>query len=75
MRRIRAIALSVWDFIVGDDWLTAAGVVLALGLTAAAAAFGAAAWYVMALAVPIVLWRSLRRAGGARPARSPTAEK
>ena len=35
MNRIRAGAIGIWDFIVGDDWVTAAGAVGALGLTAA----------------------------------------
>ncbi len=74
MRALRAAVLAVWSFVVGDDWLTAAGAVLALGLTAAVAALGATAWYVMVLAVPIVLWRSLRRAAPARPPRPPTGE-
>ena len=34
MRRVRAFLLGVWEFVVGDDWRTALGVVLALGLTA-----------------------------------------
>ena len=40
MRRVRAVADGVWEFVVGDDWITAAGVVLALGLTALAAEAG-----------------------------------
>ncbi len=74
MSTLRSTVLAVWSFVVGDDWLSAAGVVLAHGLTAAVAALGATAWYVMVLAVPIVLWRSLRRAAPARPPRPPTAE-
>ena len=57
----RALAW-LWDFIVGDDWLTAAGVVLGLGVTAAVAAAGIAAWWVMPLAVVALLGLSLRRA-------------
>jgi hypothetical protein len=54
--------VAVWDFVVGDDWRSAVGVVLALALTAIVAALGVAAWWVMALAVPLVLVLSLRRA-------------
>jgi hypothetical protein len=54
-------ALAVWDFIVGDDWRTAAGVVVALGTTAIVAAAGVAAWWVTPVALPVLLWRSLRR--------------
>ena len=55
-------ALAVWDFVVGDDWLTAIGVVAALGLTAVIAAAGGAAWWVMPAAVIALLALSLRRA-------------
>jgi hypothetical protein len=55
-------ARGVWSFIVGDDWLTAIGVVAALGLTALVAGAGAAAWWVMPAAVVGLLALSLRRA-------------
>jgi hypothetical protein len=55
-------ALAVWDFVVGDDWVTAIGVVVALGLTALIAAAGGAAWWVMPAAVIALLALSLRRA-------------
>jgi hypothetical protein len=55
---------GVWEFVVGDDWRTAAGVVLALALTAILAGAGVAAWWVMPLAVLALLVLSLRRAGG-----------
>jgi hypothetical protein len=55
--------LAIWDFVVGDDWRTAIGVVVALGVTALIAdSSGAAAWWVMPLAVPALLALSLRRA-------------
>ena len=50
-----------WDFIVGDDWRVAAGIALALGLTAALATTWATAWLVLPLAVAAVLWLSLLR--------------
>jgi hypothetical protein len=53
-----------WDFVVGDDWRVAAGIALALGLTALLAATSAPAWLVLPLAVAAVLWMSLRRAAG-----------
>ncbi|MGA2165639.1 MAG: hypothetical protein ABSH36_14400 [Solirubrobacteraceae bacterium] len=62
MKRARAFALAVWEFVVGDDWRTAIGVVLALGLTAIAAAAGLSAWWVMPLAVLGLLALSIRRA-------------
>jgi hypothetical protein len=53
---------AVWDFIVGDDWITAAGVVIALGATALIAGASATAWWVMPVAVLGLLGLSLRRA-------------
>jgi hypothetical protein len=55
--------LRFWyDFIVGDDWRVAAGVVVALALTAALAHDGVAAWWLMPAAVVAILLGSLRRA-------------
>jgi hypothetical protein len=51
-----------WDFVIGDDWRAAALVVLGIGATAAVAASGIAAWWVMPLTVVVVLYVSLRRA-------------
>jgi hypothetical protein len=51
-----------WDFVVGDDWLVAVFVVVAIGATAALATTSVAAWWLLPLAVPLVLWLSLRRA-------------
>jgi hypothetical protein len=51
-----------WDFVIGDDWLVAALVAVAIGATAVLAAAGVAAWWLLPLAVPVVLWLSLRRA-------------
>jgi hypothetical protein len=50
-----------WNFVVGDDWHVAAIVVVAIGVTAAVAASGIAAWWVMPLAVVLALAVSLRR--------------
>jgi len=55
-------ARAVWEFVVGDDPWTAVGVAVALGATALIAGTGAAAWWVMPLAVMILLALSLRRA-------------
>ena len=62
MSALRAAALWVWDFVVGDDWMTALGVIVALGVTALIAAAGASAWWVMPVAVVGLLVLSLRRA-------------
>jgi len=50
-----------WDFIVGDDPLAALGVAVAIGATAALAAADVAAWWLLPLAVLVVLYASLRR--------------
>jgi hypothetical protein len=52
----------VWEFVVGDDPLTALGVVVALGATALIAGAGAPAWWVMPVAAVGLLALSLRRA-------------
>jgi hypothetical protein len=59
---LRSAAIAVWEFVVGDDWITAVGVVCALGMTALVAAADAAAWWVMPVAVVMLLAVSLRRA-------------
>ena len=62
MRWIRRTLKGVWDFLVGDDWVTAAGVVAALGATALIADATTTAWWVMPVAVVSLLALSLRRA-------------
>jgi hypothetical protein len=61
---LKRAALATWDFVVGDDWISAAGVVVALGVTALLATAGIAAWWVMPAAVIVILGLSLRRASG-----------
>jgi hypothetical protein len=51
-----------WDFIVGDDWRAAAGVAAALGLTSVLTHDGVDAWWLVPVAIAIVLAESLRRA-------------
>ncbi len=62
MSRLVRAARAVWDFVVGDDPITALGVVLALGATALIAGAGAPAWWVMPVAAVALLALSLRRA-------------
>lgn len=73
-RTARGFAAFWWDFIVGDDWRLAAGVVLALGATAAVASTSVPAWWLVPLAVAgmlyLSLWRATRSdrsAGSGRP--------
>ncbi|HEY5661602.1 MAG TPA: hypothetical protein VIR59_12510 [Gaiellaceae bacterium] len=58
---MKRFGLFWWDFIVGDDWRVAAGIALALGLTALLATTWTTAWIVLPLAVAAVLWLSLLR--------------
>ena len=67
MTRVAAFGRFVWDFVVGDDWRIAAGVVVALGVTALVAGTSVAAWWVLPVAVGAVLAGSLWHA--ARPQR------
>jgi hypothetical protein len=59
---IRAAAHGAWEFVVGDDWRSAVGVVVALGLTAAVAGLGLPAWWVAPVATLAILYWSVRRA-------------
>jgi hypothetical protein len=62
MSRVAAFARFWWDFVVGDDWRVAAALIVAIGITAGLAHGSIAAWWVMPVAVPLVLYSSLRRA-------------
>lgn len=62
MRRVERCLASVWEFVAGDDWRTALGVVAALALTALLAAAGIPAWWVMPVAVVGLLVLSILRA-------------
>ena len=68
MRAVRAFARFWYDFIVGDDWTVAAGVVVALVVTALLAHGHVPAWWPLPLAVTGLLALSLVR--GARATRN-----
>ena len=55
MRRARAFADFVWEFVGGDDWRIAVGVVLALAVTAVIADTSVAAWWILPVAVAMLL--------------------
>ncbi len=62
MTWIRSFGRFWYDFVVGDDWLTAVGVVFALGATAALVHGGVNAWWLPPVAVVVLLGLSVRRA-------------
>ena len=62
MTAISRMALAIWDFVVGDDWRVALGVAVAIGATALVADTSVAAWWVLPVAVVVLLTDSLRRA-------------
>jgi hypothetical protein len=66
MRRIEAFLRFLWDFVVGDDWRIAAGVAVALGITAVVAGTSVAAWWIMPVAVLVLLGGSVWRAARSR---------
>jgi hypothetical protein len=70
--RVMAFARFWYAFIFGDDWLIAAGVAAAIGVTALLADRGVAAWWVMPLAAITLLAGSVRR--GSRRARKNESE-
>lgn len=53
-----------YDFVVGDDWTVAVGVVVALGLAALLSRAGIAAWWLLPVATVLLLagsvWRVAR---------------
>ena len=63
--RIRAFAAFWYDFVIGDDWLVAAGVVISLALTYALSQASVPAWWLVPLSLvlllPVSLWRATRR--------------
>ena len=62
MKQLKAFGAFWWDFIVGDDWVLAAGVVVALVATWFLTHRDVSAWWLMPLAVVVLLAVSLRRA-------------
>ena len=66
MRHLRAFGRFWWGFIVGDDWRVAFGVVIGVGLTWALTHHGVDAWWLLPLAIALLLagslWRATRQA-------------
>jgi len=66
MRRVEALLRFIWDFVIGDDWRIAAGVVLALGATSLASNGSTAVWWILPLAVAMLLALSVWAASRSR---------
>jgi hypothetical protein len=65
--KLRAFGAFWYDFIVGDDWLVALGVLLALAITyAASRVTDAPVWWIIVVAVTILLPLSVFRATSRR---------
>jgi hypothetical protein len=62
MGAIKRFGLFWYDFVIGDDWTMAVGVVAAIGLTWLLAKSFRLAWIVMPVAVVALLALSLGRA-------------
>jgi uncharacterized membrane protein len=61
-QRLRAFGAFWYDFVIGDDWRVAVVVVLALAATYGVSRSTVAAWWIMPLAVVLILPTSLWRA-------------
>ena len=61
MKYLRNFVRFWYDFIIGDDWVIAAGVVIALIATALLVQLGVNAWWAIPLAVVVMLATSLLR--------------
>jgi hypothetical protein len=67
MSRLESLLRFLWDFVVGDDWRIAAGVVIALGVTALISGTSLAVWWILPLAVAGLLSFSVWAASQRRP--------
>ncbi len=67
MRYITGFLAFWYDFVVGDDWTVAVGVIIALAITALLVHSGVTAWWLLPLAVVALLatsvWRVARQDG------------
>jgi hypothetical protein len=61
VRFITAFFAFWYDFIIGDDWTVAAGVVIALIVTGLLVLGGLTAWWLMPIVVLVLLAASVQR--------------
>jgi hypothetical protein len=62
MSKLRAFGAFWYDFVIGDDWLVAAGVVLGLAGTYGLHRAGVTAWWLLPVVLVVLLPVSLARA-------------
>jgi uncharacterized membrane protein len=64
LAKLRSFGLFWFDFVVGDDWQVAVGVVVALAITYGVSRTSVPAWWILPTAVllllPVSLWRVAR---------------
>lgn len=61
MRALKSFALFWYDFIIGDDWTVAAGVVIAVAVTGVLTRAHVNAWWLLPFAAALLLGLSLLR--------------
>ncbi|HET9894259.1 MAG TPA: hypothetical protein VFQ44_04945 [Streptosporangiaceae bacterium] len=66
MSKVKAFGAFIYDFVIGDDWIVAAGVAIALIITYALShAAKVPAWWLVPVALvlllPVSLWRAVRK--------------
>jgi hypothetical protein len=63
--RLRGFLAFLYDFVIGDDWVVAAGVLAGLAATYALSRTAVPAWWLLpvllAALLPVSLWRAARR--------------
>ncbi len=63
--KVKAFGAFWYDFVVGDDWRVALAVVAALATTYGASKISTDVWWILpvavAIIVPVSLWRATRR--------------
>ncbi|MFI1916210.1 hypothetical protein [Nocardia sp. NPDC020380] len=62
MNGLKAFLAFWYDFVVGDDWVAAVGVVTGLAVTTTLVHLGVNAWWLLPVLVAAVFALSLRRA-------------